>query len=305
MATSSTRRRPATKVAQVKAVREEAAVERVKDLTPKSASSATAAAAADVTRQFGEIQASLTQQLVVLEDVKLAIEAKRAELQQLHSLDQQALELGSLQDTITTTKSAWAREVAERQQQWQDEKRDNDRAREQEEADWEHGFSQRKRNKETELAEYLVSKRKQHDEAVAASHKSLSEREAAIKAAETELADMRKRTASFDDAVTAAVTAKVAAASAAMKRDFDHQKALTDQAAESRVSLAQARVSSLEERVKLAEAARDREAQLVEALRADIARISSEAFQSVAGKAALEAVKDMQRNEVPTSSGKR
>ncbi len=151
------------------------------------------------------------------DDLKQAIDAKKAELQALFGQEAAAKTLAELEADIQATRNNWDTERAERA-----------RLRQADEDAWRFGFNQRKLAAEAQQTDEARVKARAEEQRVYERELNWKRREETVAAAENELKALREQAATFDIRVKAASEKEVAIATNALKRTFEHEKQVSE-----------------------------------------------------------------------------
>lgn len=300
----STRTKKAPKTSAVHEIKKEEILKQVEDKTPKAVNTKIAELSTTVAEELGALAAKLTEHFVLLDTVDAAIKIKQDELARLHQLQVTAEAADALDDKIQMTREEWEREKVKRDMQWTEEDQEHQKELQRAEESYEYAVSVDRKKRQRQFEDDLADKLKAHNTQVETRNKQLDERQATLNAAEQELNSLRTRVANFDQEVKKVADKEVAVISNVMKKDYETKVTVLQTQTDRDLTLAKQRVEAAESQVeRLNEQVEDLKRQLSKA-QEDIKSISTAAFSSVSGQAALAAVKDMQRTE-PTASSSR
>ena len=251
------------------------AIEAVKNVDLKSELNAIADAQLAVQNQLSGLGSLVSDRVNRVAELDTAILAKKEELAELFALGE------ALAD-----KEAVLSETASLEEELVDRKVRADREHKQAEEDYAADFARRKRNLEAELKDA----RQLHDKELTAKTLALVEREKVLAALQAQVDNIPKT-------VDAEVKKEVAIATNSLKRDYEHRTALSDLEAKNNLSLVQSQLSSANSRVaELTARVAELNAEVMN-IRRDSNEVIKSFAESNSGKAALEAVQSMQRNE--------
>lgn len=235
---------------------------------------------------LAQVSASTTDKIEKLRQLDDAIALKEERLAELFNLDKEALTLEELQAVRAQEDAQWAtsREVARKA--WQDEEsaRNVRIKREAEEYDYKTK-TERARQSDAFAAEIERQKREEiiRQEALA---KMWSDREAALKAQENEVVELRTKVGEFDALLKAAVSKAEAIVGNSMKKDYEMEKKLLEKDIESERKLAAADKAALENRITgLSSQISDLQTQL-EAARKAVQETTQRALEASSGREA-------------------
>jgi chromosome segregation ATPase len=286
------------------AMKNEEILREVASETPNSVVNKVAELGTTVADELGQLIAKLTEQFGRVTTLDTAIQLKRDELERLHQVQATVEAAYALEEEVTTGREHWEREQAQRELRWAEEDADREKELKRQEDEYDYTFEVQKKKRQQQLEDELGAKQRSFLTDVETRNKQLNERQAAINAQEQEINVLKQRAASFDNEVKKVADREIARVSHEMKRDHETQVAILKTQTERDLALAQQRVEAAEGQVQdLVDQINSLKAQLNKTQN-DIKEISTAAFDSVSGRAALAAVKDVTKTETPAPSGR-
>jgi hypothetical protein len=251
--------------------------------------------------QLAGLSTSLANKISQVEQLDTAITLKEQRLKELHGIESEAITLDDMRAQKEAEQSQWNEDRDLRDAQWQEEEQERQRRWKREEDEYVYTWQQ-KLQREKEAFEADVARHKRN-EAIREEtlNKAWTERENAIKAKEAETAELRKQVEGFDAKLKAEVAKEIAVATNALKRQYEHEKALLVKDNEAFVKVAEMKVTAAESKANaLSEQIKEIQGQLTEA-RKDAKEVASQALQSASGRQvaeALQRVVDSKDNQV-------
>ena len=276
-------------------------VESVANLQPEQIMGEVGALSVSLQSQLADIGTAITNKLEALHDLDKAIADKSGELTELYEIEKEAQNLETVREMRDKEDEEWEKTKANRLAEWADDESEREKKFNRENETHAYEFAQRvaraKEQFEAEKTERLRVEniRKQDLE------RNWGAREEALKTQENELGSLRERVGQFEEELKREVAKAEAITTQRVKRDYEHQIALTNKDAEAAAKLAEANEKSLRDQVSsLSEQLEDAHKDLDEARR-DAKEVTSAALQSASGRDSLAAVQTSLAN---TSSKK-
>lgn len=207
--------------------------EAVAKITPETIQASIAKTQNDAVKTLAGVQEQAVNALNELDTVKKAVEVQRQEAERIHGVAAIALEREEAEQQLEDRKNELDRELAAFQQNIEDQKAQSTRAlaeslrqtqeknfRDQQQ--WTYEFETKKRTEQTTWDE--AKRRRDLDEQIRLEgfNRNIAEREAAMKAQEQELVDLRAKVAGFPATLDAAVKKEVAITTNSLTRDNQH-----------------------------------------------------------------------------------
>jgi chromosome segregation ATPase len=265
----------------------------VAGLTQSSVANKLAAAQVEIQQTLAHLTANLTEKLAVLQSVESAIELKRQELSDLRQLETTAETLDQLESEIADRRVAWEQEQEQRTREVQEREEERRKTWKRAEEEYQYKLTQERQREADAHAGKVAADLKVHREKLETLEKSWAEREAALKAREQELADLKARVADFPDELKKEVNKEVAIATNSLKRQYETEMKLAAKDAETEQKLGEQQVLSANQTIaKLTAQIADLKGQLEQAHR-DVKEISAKALDSASGRSAMEAVQNV------------
>lgn len=286
------------------AMKQEEILRDVANETPKTVANKVAELSTTVAEELGQLMAKLTEQFGMVTTLDTAIQLKKDELERLHQVQATVEAAHALEEQVNIRREDWEREQAQRDLRWSEEDAEREKDTQRREDEYNYTFEIQKKKRNQQLEDELSNRLRAFNTDVETRTKRLDDRQAAINAQEQEINALKQRAAGFDTEVKKAADREIARVTHEMKRDYETQMAILKTQNDRDLTLARQEVDAAESQVKdLVDHINNLRAQLVKA-QEDIKSISTAAFNSVSGQAALAAVKDMSRTETPTPSGR-
>lgn len=263
----ATKKKPAASVeVKVQAARDEATVKAVTALSGDSVATKLAAASVEVQKKLAEVGGVVTAELAQLDDIRRTIELKKAELKDLYDIETAVVSL----DNLKTEAVAVREEIEAAKAAWKKEEEEGDA----------NLLKKRKRDEDDYAYQTGLRRRKEEDDhraKLAAAESVLTHREATIRAAEKELADLRTRVEGLPALLESERNKAAAAARSQAEAAKNTELQLAKAAAEAAAVVANNKIAAAEAANKVLLDQNNR-------LQADIDRVRSDA-KEIATKA--------------------
>jgi hypothetical protein len=255
--------------------------------------------------QLAALSNSLANKITQVEQLDTAIGLKEQRLKELHGIESEAITLDDMRAQKEAEQVKWQADRDSRTAEWDDETQERAKRWQREEANYAYTWAQKlEREKEAFEADVARAKRNEQirQETLA---KAWSERENAIKAKETEFTALKQQVDGFDARLKAEVAKEVAVATNALKRTYDHEKALLVKDNEASQKLADMSVKSAEAKVAaMTEQIKELQAQLL-AARTDAKEVATQALQSASGRQVADALQRVVDAKDTNTQGKK
>jgi len=286
-----------TKRTTAAAVQAQDVLEAVREVSFDTVTNELASVQVEVQKTLAELSGKLTAQLGILEDVQKAIVLKQEELQRLHQIEAAAMELDDLKAQIDATKEEWEQDKAQWKREFEEMKSDNRKQWARDEADHLYSTEQKRRAMADTLTYEHAQKEKTNREKQEQLEKQWAEREALIKKAEQELAELRTFKEQEPERIKKAVNEAVAVANNSLKKEYEHQKQIALKDAEMEKKLAdQTAINNAQTITKLQSQIESLEKQ-VEVANQRAAETAAKALESASGRATTEALQRLMEKE--------
>lgn len=249
-----------------------------------------------VQQSLSTLGAALTSKVQKLGEVDQAIALKEQRLKELFQIEAAAVSLDDLRQeheqeteeyekTREATLQSWTEEQTERAKKWKREADD-------------YAYTT-KTQRDRDLAEYQAEvAAHRRDEALRLTefNRTMAEREAAMKARENEVEELRKTVAGIDAKVKTEVTRAEAILSNSLKRQHEHELQLLQKDSATAQTIHTSEIAALKATIAgLQEQVRDLQVQLV-AARADAKEVAQEALKSASGRQVADALQGAMSN---------
>jgi hypothetical protein len=251
-----------------------------------------------VSKALGDLSARLVQQVGRLTTLREAASIEQRELDRLHKIDVVATSLGqilqdhaakkqALEAEMAAARAAWETETAEREQAQREYDDGLKKQRQREAEDYEYRKALERKKAQDKYDEEQRLRDRQNREKQEALEKSWQEREAALKAREDELAQLRKEAETFPKRLAQEVDRAVAEAKRQADQQLEQRLLVVGKDAEADKRVAQLQVRTLEEAVaRQAEQVAALQKQLDEA-KQQVQEIAVKAIEGASGARAL------------------
>lgn len=284
----ATKAKVGTKKQAVETVKKEAIQQSIGGLSRSSAADQIARTSVAVQQKLSEVGNELTSALATLENVQAAIETKKQELKDLYGLEGAALSLDELEGKIAATRAQWDADQEAKAQTDAEDAAERLKARKREEDDYAYRTGIERRKQTDEFATKLAAQQKAEAERKEALEKGWANREADLKARETELASLRAAVAAHPEDQKKAVDAAVAVATNSLKKTLDSEFQLQKKDLETVNKLAAQETAGCKTEInRLQTTIAELQKQLAEAHKSS-QDVAVKALESASGKAALE-----------------
>jgi len=239
---------------------------------------------------LANISAEITGKLEQLHNAEAAIHSQEDRLSELYQIEKEAQSLEEMRLARADEQARFDKMVAARNEEWAEDEtaRTKEWHREEEEHQYEVKQKRQRFNDEF-LAEIETQKRaeKVRSEEL---QKTWTQREAELKARETEVVDLKKQVEGFDARMKTEVAKAEAVATNSVKRQYDHQIQLMQKDAESERNMSDSKIQALQIQVgQFLDQIRDLNIQLQSA-RNDAKEVTAQALQSASGRQVVEAL---------------
>lgn len=261
-----------------------------------------------LSRVFDDIGSQVQDQTQLLANLKEQNANLTKEIEELHgkeviasSLKDAIIEhdakVAELEEEIASQKAQWEQEQADYNEGINKQIREAAETRRKEEADFQYTRAQARKKEQDEYAfnrATIDRDNRLRDEALKA---GWDKREAELKAKETEVAAMKTRFDGLEAEIKKEADKQVAIATSALKRTYEHEKALSDSQAASDKKLAALEIGGLKETIaKQAEQLAKLSQELQDARKENV-QLATKALESSSGQATLAAMRDFQTQQ--------
>jgi hypothetical protein len=257
---------------------------------------------------FDDIGSQVIEQTTLLANLKEQNKNLTKEIEELHgkeviasslkdAIAEHDAKVAELENEISSMKAAWEQEQADHNEQINKQIREANENRRKEETEYNYNLSQNRKKAEDayNFQRSTIDRANQDKDTLL--KKGWDEREAALKAKETEFVALKARVDNITNEIKAEVNKEVAIATSAQKRTYEHEKALADQVAASEKRLSLLEIAGLKETIaKQASDLAKLSAELGEARKENVA-LATKALESSSGQATLAAMKDFQAQQ--------
>ena len=214
----------------------------------------------EISKALSEVSAKLVEQVDQLATVREAVSLERAELERLHKIDVAATSLDQLVQDYEREKQKLESEIEMQRSIWEEEQQRTERERKEaedtlkkfrqrevEEYEYKKSLERKRQNdKYDEDQRQLEKANKEKQESLT---RSWAEREAALKSAEQELADLRKQVETFPARIEKEARQAAEAATKAAAASSGQESALLKKDADAERRISELRIKTLEETI--------------------------------------------------------
>jgi hypothetical protein len=278
---------------QVDEVKKEKAVEVASKLTLDTVAAGLAKTQVQIQKTLAAVGSDLSEQLAAFDQVKVAVEAKKAELQNLYGIEAAAVSLEEIKANVVKAQEDYEATVTNYNLAEQELSAEKTKSRKREEDDYSYNLGLRRRKEQSDY-EAIFAKRSA----------DLAFKEEAVALREAKIGELEKQVSAFPAQLDKEVKAAVAIATNSQKKDYETQKLLDKAQAETAAQLAAQKILDLQAQLKSkTEEALALKAEVAQA-RADVNTISAKALESASGRAALDAIQSSNRVSETSQSGR-
>ncbi len=236
-----------------------------------------------IAREVGNLRSEISKVLIELSDrmeeeigkylhLKRAVEAREKELTELSAIEKEALSLAALLEAQKERRERFDAEMAEKKQSleaemastraaWKDEQKAHDgevqtretadkKKREREAEEYTYGFERQKRLAQEQFEYEKARMERETQRRREELERDLTAREQALTAKETELVQVRERTAAYPAELAAAVDKAVKETTERLTRESEAREALLKKGFEGEQKVLQSRIESLQQTAK-------------------------------------------------------
>jgi len=213
-----------------------------------------------VSKSLGDVSARLVAEVERLTTLREAAAIEQRELERLHKIDIVATSIGqllqdqaakkqALEAEMATERAAWDAETAERERAGREDEESLKKQRQREADDYEYRKALERKKAQDKYDEEQRLRDRQNREKHEALEKSWQEREAALKAREDEVAQLRKDADTFPKRLAQEVERAVNEARRQADQQFEQRLLVASKDADADKRVAELRVKTLEETV--------------------------------------------------------
>lgn len=213
-----------------------------------------------VSKALGDVSARLVAEVERLTTLREASAIEQRELERLHKIDIVATSIGqllqdqaakkqALEGEMATERAAWDAETAERERAGREDEESLKKQRQREADDYEYRKALERKKAQDKYDEEQRLRDRQNREKHEALEKSWQEREAALKAREDEVAQLRKDADTFPKRLAQEVERAVNEARRQADQQFEQRLLVASKDADADKRVAELRVKTLEETV--------------------------------------------------------
>lgn len=270
--------------------------ERVAGVSVESALRNVGTAQATIGRTLANVGEQLQKELQTLDDVKKAVEITRGELEALHGKDSLLQSIEQLEMSRNEMEANLDRDRAAAIQALETEKAEFRRSADADAANYSHEMAKAQLAKQSALEAEIHAAQITERNRKELLEKSWAAREEGIRATESEFLELKKQVAAFPDKLRNETNIARNEGIGSVKREFEHQAALSKNISENAANMAALRIATLDEQVtRLTEQLNDANKRVTEA-NAKVAEIATKALESASGERAVTQAQTMLSN---------
>lgn len=269
---------------KIEATEAQAVLDSVKGVNLQSVIAEVGSLQVSVQESLATLSGALSSKIQEMQNLETAIALKNQRLKELHNIESEAVTLDDMKAQREAEQQEWNAQRNERDQEWDEEENERNRRLQRAEDEYKYNFELIKKKQYDEF-DAEMNKRKR-DEALRAEtlERSWKERDAALRAKETEFTALQAQVAGFDAKLKTEVSKAEAVLGNVLKKQYEHEMALLKKDFDSEKSLHQIRVSAMDETItSLQEQIASLQVQLAQA-RSDAKEVASQALQSASGR---------------------
>lgn len=269
---------------KIEATEAQAVLDSVKGVNLQSVIAEVGSLQVSVQESLATLSGALSSKIQEMQNLETAIALKNQRLKELHNIESEAVTLDDMKAQREAEQQEWNAQRNERDQEWDEEENERNRRLQRAEDEYKYNFELIKKKQYDEF-DAEMNKRKR-DETLRAEtlERSWKERDAALRAKETEFTALQAQVAGFDAKLKTEVSKAEAILGNTLKKQYEHEMALLKKDFDSEKNLHQIRVSAMDETItSLQEQIKDLQVQLAQA-RSDAKEVASQALQSASGR---------------------
>ena len=281
------------KVAKKDVAEVKAALDTVSKLDVGSVVSQIGSLQVDVQNTLANLSATITGKLGEVDNINKAIEAKKANLQELYEIDAEAVRLEEIKSQREAEDAQWNLDLARRDDEQRELAQDRNKAWKREEE--EHNYAVKIRNQRVEEEYQATVAKNQRDEAIRQQtlDRGWADRENTLKAQEQEVVKLKDTVAGIDARIKQEVGAAEAIVGNRLKKQYEQDLALLKKDMDTATLLHKGQVASLEQTIANLSDQLDGLRIQLEKARQDAKDVTTQALQSASDKVASVAVQRM------------
>ncbi len=216
-----------TKKQQVQQTKNTSALSKAKSVDIGTSLSAISATSVKIQGDLAKISEELIQKHAELQAVDEAIGLKKQEMENLHGVDQVLLTIDEARSLHTQQLEEMKKQREELQQEYIELQNQQEQERARQEEEYNYKLQQSRKAETDNWAEQLRVRQNQERDRREAFEKDFANREAALKAKETEYQTALQKAATFDADVAKEVAKAESILKNVLTKDFNHEKALS------------------------------------------------------------------------------
>jgi len=276
---------------------------KVKDMTFDSVTKELAGVQVELQKTLAELSGTLAEQFQLLEDVQKTIALKQEELHRLHQIEATATTLDELKATIEEMQEQQQEQDEEFKRRFAEQKAEMNKQWAREQADYQYDIKLKQKKQEDTLNDMHQQKEKANREKQEQLEKTWAEREAILKKAEQELAELRAFKEAAPEMVKKAVNQEVAIANNSLKKEYEHQKVILQKDAETDKKLADAQKAADAQTIAKLQAQVTHLEKQLELANQRATDTASKAFESVSQRGTAEALQRLMETDKMSGKG--
>ena len=277
-------------------------IEAVTDLKPQTVIEEIGALQSKLQNTLAGLSAQISTKIEQMNNVDEAITVKQTELQDLYSIETEAISLDEMRNQCLQEDIDWQKKCDDRQLQWDDEVAQRAKRWQREEEEHVYDMTQKKKRAVEEYNVEVTTRRRAEAIRQEDFDKNWTAREQAIASQEKEMADLKTQVTGFEDKLKAEVAKAEAIVGNRFKKEHEHELAMLKKDIDSERLLNSTKVSALDDTINnLQTQILDLQKQLTEA-RTDAKDVTSAALRSASGRQAMQALQRVVDNPATAKS---
>lgn len=229
---------------------EKATVEKAGKLSPEKIYESITSLKSSVNNTLEDAENKMKQVFDEFENLKNAVEIEKKQLEEVYQISANADSLNALLQAQKKKKETFEEEMEQKKAQWEAEEQEKEKQRQREEEDYQYNLKKKRQKEQDAYEEKKEKQEKELKEKKIAFEAEISEREARVKAAEEELAELRTKAAEFPKILEKEIEKARKETTEALKKEFEFEKKLEESNNNADLKLKVQVIESLKEKNK-------------------------------------------------------
>ncbi len=229
---------------------EKATVEKAGKLSPEKIYESIASLKSSVNNTLEDAENKMKQVFDEFENLKNAVAIEKKQLEEVYQISANADSLNALLQAQKKKKETFEEEMEQKKAQWEAEEKEKEKQRQREEEDYQYNLKKKRQKEQDAYEEKKEKQEKELKEKKVAFEAEISEREARVKAAEEELAELRTKAAEFPKILEKEIEKARKETTEALKKEFEFEKKLEESNNNADIKLKDQVIESLKEKNK-------------------------------------------------------